>query len=168
MSPLTNQSRFQTFPLPVARGRLHLMPHPWPEPACFEQLAAEGIQRVVSLLRTGEAGALGLANEATWCQNAGMAFVQLPVADHQTPTDMNAFARLASDCHHALQAGQDVAVHCYAGIGRTGLLAAAILMREGLGVDQALVRLTRARGVRMPETLSQIQWLHHYKETIHP
>ncbi len=168
MSQITNPNRFQTFPLPVARARLHLMHHPWPEPGCFEQLAAAGIRQVVSLLETQEANRLDLAREALWCQNAGMDFTHLPVTDHHTPPDINTFARQAEACHRALQAGHDVAVHCFAGIGRTGLLAAAILMREGLGVDQALLRLTRARGVRMPETRSQIQWLHHYQETIHP
>ncbi len=156
-----------TYPLPVASGTLHLMPCPEPEPRYFFRLAEYGIETVVSLLQPMEATILGLAEEARLCAMTGMTLTSFPVPDHGTPQDKAAFAQLATSCHRQLQTGKTLAVHCFAGIGRTGLLSAAILMREGLQVDQALLKLSRARGVRMPETRAQIQWLHRYHQEFH-
>jgi protein-tyrosine phosphatase len=62
--------------------------------------------------------------------------------------------------------GKKIASHCYAGIGRTGLIAASILIKMGMQVDDALIKLSRARGLRVPETIHQITWLHHHADQL--
>jgi protein-tyrosine phosphatase len=65
-----------------------------------------------------------------------------------------------------LSQGKNIAIHCYAGIGRTGMVAAGILMKQGQSVDLALLELSRIRGLRVPETLEQITWLHRHEDQI--
>jgi hypothetical protein len=45
-----------------------------------------------------------------------------------------------------------MAVHCWAGIGRLSLIAAALLVRLGTSADQAWDAIAKARGRAVPET----------------
>jgi protein-tyrosine phosphatase len=61
----------------------------------------------------------------------------------------------------ALEEGKNVAVHCRQGIGRSGSIAAGVLVTSGIGVEKAIEAVSTARGETIPETAAQIQWLHH-------
>lgn len=50
-------------------------------------------------------------------------------------------------------------VHCRAGIGRTGLVATAILMQDGFSAKSACEMVSSKRGVVVPETQAQRDWL---------
>ena len=63
---------------------------------------------------------------------------------------------------NSIIARKNIAIHCYAGIGRTGLIAASILIKQGMDVDTALIKLSKTRGLRVPETIGQIAWLHRH------
>ena len=52
-----------------------------------------------------------------------------------------------------------VAAHCFAGIGRSPLMIATVLVRHGLDVDAAWSRVSAARGLMVPDTDAQWQWL---------
>jgi predicted protein tyrosine phosphatase len=57
----------------------------------------------------------------------------------------------------ALKAGQNLLLHCNAGIVRTGAYASAVLIRLGLSKNQATAEVGRAGS--NPETPKQIQFL---------
>ena len=63
--------------------------------------------------------------------------------------------------------GQSVLIHCRQGIGRSGLVAGCLLIRSGVGFDEALRILSTVRGVPVPETEEQIRWLRRYSQTIY-
>ena len=58
-----------------------------------------------------------------------------------------------------IDAGANLLVHCHAGIGRSGLLAAGILLHCNLNPQQAFAHVSKMRGVRVPETPEQEDWL---------
>src|SRR5205823_1851154 len=58
-----------------------------------------------------------------------------------------------------LEHGGHVAVHCRAGIGRSCLIAAAVLVTGGYSADEAWAAVGRARGLAVPETAEQRAWL---------
>jgi len=67
--------------------------------------------------------------------------------------------RLVGDLHDLIAAGKSAAVHCRAGIGRSGLIAASILKTFGLEVSQAFALIAATRGVAVPDTTEQHDWV---------
>jgi protein-tyrosine phosphatase len=61
-----------------------------------------------------------------------------------------------------LASGRNVVVHCRQGIGRTGLVAACLLVSKGESPETAVEKLSAARGVPIPETAEQRRWIDHY------
>ena len=140
-----------------------------PRPRSGEWLADEitgwsrlGVQTVVSLLELHEVRELDLASEESLCRAAGLQFISFPVPDRGVPSNSVAFPNLVTAIEGRLRAGESIAVHCRAGIGRSGLLGACILNAFGVDPDSAFRLLSRARGVAVPDTDAQIAWVHEY------
>ena len=76
---------------------------------------------------------------------------------------------LAATLDAELSAGKNVVVHCRQGIGRTGLIAACLLVSRGVSPGSAVDALSAARGIQVPETAEQRQWIDHYAAVLaHP
>ncbi len=114
---------------------------------------------VVSLLMPNEARDLGLECEAASCESAGIIFHSFPIVDLSVPASKDDFLQLVRELESALSAGKNVVVHCRQGIGRSGLLAAAVLIRHGSSLEQALRLVSEARTIEVPETQEQKDWL---------
>jgi len=56
---------------------------------------------------------------------------RFPIADCQAPSDIPAFAKSVRQVAEALRSGGAVAIHCGAGIGRTGTFAIGVLLALG-------------------------------------
>ncbi|MBI2150639.1 MAG: dual specificity protein phosphatase family protein [Acidobacteria bacterium] len=65
-----------------------------------------------------------------------------------------------------LASGTTVVLHCRQGIGRSGLVAACLLVTKGLETEAAIKRLSSARGAMIPETDEQRRWIDHFASTI--
>jgi protein-tyrosine phosphatase len=65
-----------------------------------------------------------------------------------------------------LVSGAAVAVHCRAGIGRSGLVAAGLLVAQGRSPAEAFTAVSNARGVRVPDTPDQEAWLHRQAQSL--
>jgi protein-tyrosine phosphatase len=63
--------------------------------------------------------------------------VSHPVSDFGVPDDALAFKLLAGDVATSLKKGENVLVHCAAGIGRTGTFAVAVLCQLGYNLADA-------------------------------
>ncbi|MFK4227845.1 hypothetical protein [Streptomyces sp. NPDC019890] len=57
-----------------------------------------------------------------------------------------------------LRAGAHVVTHCRAGIGRASLLAASLLILNGVDPDTAWNSLEHARELSVPDTDEQREW----------
>ncbi|MFK7854049.1 MAG: phosphatase [Granulosicoccus sp.] len=78
-------------------------------------------------------------------QQAGMWWKHLPIIDMDIPNQEfeNVWAVEGERIRHALRIGERVAIHCYAGLGRTGMIAARILVEFGVEPEQAIRRVRR-------------------------
>ena len=121
-------------------------------------LRRAGVDVIVSLLEEDEAAQLDLAGEAKAVEANGLRFISFPIPDRGIPASTPAAVSLMASIAGALEEGKNVAVHCCQGIGRSGLIAAGVLMTSGLSPEQAIQLVTAARGVEVPETSAQRLW----------
>jgi protein-tyrosine phosphatase len=117
-------------------------------------LSAAGVSVFVSLLSDAETSELGLSAEPEAAQAAGLLFYRLPTPDRHVP-DPAASLALAAALGEHLSQGASIAVHCRNGIGRASTLAAIILVREGTDPRQAWTLISDARGITVPDTDAQ-------------
>jgi protein-tyrosine phosphatase len=122
-------------------------------------LAQSRSGRVVSLLENDEAAQLDLAYEGTAVESAGLRFLSFPIPDRGVPPSTRQAPSLLANIAAALGQGQTVAVHCRQGIGRSGLIAAGLLVMSGMGVEKAIEAVSAARGLTIPETPDQLEWI---------
>ncbi|MFT5219818.1 MAG: protein-tyrosine phosphatase [Planctomycetota bacterium] len=146
----------------IEGGCLSVMPRPGvnqPLADDIRAIADEGYDQVVSLLAQDEAQELGLAQEAALVQAAAMEFTAFPIDDFTLPEPLQAFSEFTY-CHYQnLMQGRKIVLHCRAGIGRSGMTAAAILIHSGQTADAAFDQISRCRGVEVPDTAEQKDWI---------
>jgi protein-tyrosine phosphatase len=118
-----------------------------------------GVDVIVSLLEEDEAAQLDLAGERQAAEAESISFVSFPIPDRGVPGSTEAAIELIGQIAARLGAGKNVAVHCRQGVGRSGLIAIAVLMSSGLTAKVALETVSSARGVSVPETLEQRRWI---------
>jgi protein-tyrosine phosphatase len=150
-------------------GRLAIMPRPRAGDWLDGEIAGwrqEGVDVVLSLLETSEITELGLQNEARLCNDAGVEFISFPIADRGVPASMRDAAVAAKSIIARLTEGKGVGVHCRAGIGRSALFAASVLVLLGMTPDTALHVIGKARGVEVPDTDGQRDWVAKFHEAI--
>ncbi len=126
----------------------------------------QGVDGVVSLLEADEERELNLSAERTEAQAHGMNFRSLPIPDRQVPSSSVEFEVVLEQIQRDLLAGKKVVLHCRQGIGRTGLVAACLLLLAGYEPTPAVALLSEARGIPVPETQDQRRWLDSYAKLI--
>lgn len=119
---------------------------------------------LVSTLTAAEAEELGLSNEAHECRSAGVEFVNFPIEDRSIPLLNDRFVTLVDSLAAHLTRGRSVAVHCRAGIGRSALLAACLLVRSGARPEKAFKSIQDARGCAVPDTEDQVNFVRRFAE----
>lgn len=106
------------------------------EPGEYRWLREHGVQLVVSLAEDPP--------PRPWVNDAGLFSVHVPVQDMTAPTqDQIDACMTAMQKAHTQQMG--VAVHCTAGLGRTGTILACYFVRQGLGARDAVNKVRRLR-----------------------
>ena len=125
-----------------------------------------GIDTVLSLLTPDEEKDLDLKNEAREAERRGMKFVSFPIQDRKVPGSQAKLAAALENLDADLAAGKNVVIHCRQGIGRTGLVAACLLVTKGLSSGAAISALSGARGNSIPETEEQRRWISNYAATL--
>ena len=123
----------------------------------LDQFAAESVQVVVCLQEAFEFELLSppetLDRRRRAVEQRGMRFVHEPVTDMDAPTLTRMQAMVASLLAD-LDASQNVVVHCWAGLGRAGTLAACALVARG---SSPLVAVSQLRRVRPGAVQSVLQ-----------
>jgi len=112
---------------------LHSMPGRYePLPEAWAQIRSEGIRLIVCLAERDEIWrkspryAEALEELSVPCD-----LDAYPIKDFEVPGSRKTFWNLAERIAVQLRAGSRVLIHCAAGIGRTGMLAACVLVALG-------------------------------------
>ena len=146
-------------------GKLAVMPRPrsgdWLEDE-IKGLRQSGIDILVSLLTAEEIEELKLTKEKTLSEKNGIEFISFPIPDRQVPESTDNTESLICTLNERMSDGSNIAVHCRMGIGRSAMIAAALLVRQGISIEEAFARISAARGFEVPDTQEQIDWVHQY------
>lgn len=145
----------------IGTGQLYIMPCPRPQ-VLAEDMAYYmnlGIDTIVCLLEKPEMIVRGLALEEHLCQEFDLDFEHFSIPDQAVPRNLTAFRGLVNNLETELRQGRNLAIHCYAGIGRTGVLAGSLLIRDGMTPQAAMNLMSDRRGCPMPQTQIQYEFL---------
>jgi protein-tyrosine phosphatase len=145
----------------VETGRLVIMPRPRAGDWLEDEIAAwkdAAVDTVLCLLEREEIDELGLRHEAELCRARGIEWLSFPIRDRGLPSSTGETLALATSLLARLRAGQVVAVHCRAGIGRSALIAACVMIVSGIDASDAFTRIAAARGTQVPDTEEQRDW----------
>ena len=126
-----------------------------------------GVQVVVSLLSAEETRELGLADEAHVVNVNGLNFISFPINDYNVPASEGAARQLVNDLEEMLAQGQNVGIHCRAGVGRSSLVAACLFVDHGEDSEISFQRIGTARGLAVPDTSAQRQWVSEFARASH-
>jgi protein-tyrosine phosphatase len=118
-----------------------------------------GVDVVVSLLEQDEVSELGLQREAELCRFSGIDFISFPIPDRGLPKSREETSQIAHLLASGLGSGRSIAIHCRAGIGRSSVIAACALVCSGLEAEDALARISASRGLIVPDTDDQRDWV---------
>jgi protein-tyrosine phosphatase len=136
-----------------------------PRPRAGDWLADEiaswsqsGIRHVVSLLEDHEVYELGITEEAELCSKNGITYHAFPVVDRGVPASIAAANALFQKIASLVASGEPAYVHCRGGIGRSGLVAAGVLIHLGVPFESTFAMLSSARRLQVPDTQSQVDW----------
>jgi hypothetical protein len=102
---------------------------------------------VIALLEDHEFPLLGIARFRQDVATSGIPWVFAPIVDGSIPSAEfeETWRELGPDVRSILRGGGRVLIHCRAGLGRTGLLAATLLVELGASPQMAIAAVRRAR-----------------------
>lgn len=101
-----------------------------------------------------------------WVNDAGVLAVSVPVPDMEAPTERQ-LDLILNTIHKANTSGMGVAVHCAAGLGRTGTVLAAYFVAQGLDPREAVAKVRELRPGSI-ETTEQERAIEHYARRVAP
>ncbi len=127
----------------------------------LEQLAAAGASAILTLMPKEEMQRNAVVDMPELCAQLALQWFHLPIEDDHAPEqEFTAAWNVAKEKVHALLAsGKSIAIHCKGGSGRTGLVAAQILLERGASLDEVIerVRAIRPNALQVPAHQTYIQ-----------
>lgn len=167
-SPAPSVSRLT---LPGFAGTLLLGPCPGRRPEMVDdatsraalredlsRLAGLGAAGLLTLVEPGELPG-GMDGFSADVRTAGLEWAHLAIPDYGVPDAdfMTGWRKL--DLAGRLRKGENWAIHCRAGLGRTGTVAALLLVENGVGAREAIARIRREHDPAAVETATQEAFL---------
>lgn len=144
------------------KGNLGMMARPkgndWLEDE-ISKLNMLGVSMVVSLLEKHEEEELNIEEEQDLCRKYQMQYLNLPIKDRGVPDDVGVFIQLISSIDQGLKEGKKIVVHCRMGIGRTSMVTAGVLLKNGSQAESVFEFLSEKRTLMVPDIQEQVEWI---------
>ena len=97
-------------------------------------------------------------------------FIHYPIEDQGLPSDIDSYIKLITLLHSLVIKGDKLYIHCRGGHGRSGIVAACLLIHMGYDNNEALDLISKAHKTRSyipdypcPQTKEQVQFVSQYK-----
>jgi protein-tyrosine phosphatase len=155
---------FDLLNIPGMNGKLLFTPCPGTKGSSLADaltaLKQAGAAGVITLMPQSELDANDAGQIAEQCEALGLAWYHLPVADEQVPLEDFGlqWKEARKPILAQLNAGESLAIHCKGGSGRTGLIAARILIEAGMPREAAVaqVQALRPKAIQHP---AHVNWI---------
>jgi protein-tyrosine phosphatase len=91
--------------------------------------------------------------------NEGIEWHHFPIIDYATPlpSQDRVWSELSERMHDHLNNNRSILVHCYAGVGRSGMIALRLLVERGANPEDALTQIRKVRPGAV-ERPAQYEW----------
>lgn len=132
-------------------GKLLLTPCPGTLNTNIEEalrsLKNAGAIAVLTLMSEEEMHRHNVSELNTTCEALQLEWFHLPIDDEGAPEEAfeKCWIKLSKSIHHYLNNDKAVVVHCKGGSGRTGVVAARLLIERGLSVGDAMSQIKSLR-----------------------
>ncbi len=144
-------------------GRIFRSPMPFrpgdEDGQIFHQFLEHKVSVVVLLVTDAECQARTGRNLRQFYQSSGFDVIHQPIPDFDVP-DLEALSIKIDAALERARAGQNIAVHCYAGYGRTGMFLACMARQVlGMSAAQAIdwVRSFVPTSIEVPEQIRVVK-----------
>lgn len=119
---------------------------------------------LVSLIEKHEFQSLRIPALLDLVTHYGMETLWFPIRDQSIPASMDDFADVVTKVSCALQKGKTVIIHCMGGLGRSGLVAACVIVSANITPEEAIatIRKVRAGAIQTPEQERYVFSYHKY------
>lgn len=126
-------------------------------------IKGSGARMVVSLIELHEFAELQVATLPAIVKAAGLMWIHLPIVDLCAPNQawMRVWADVGLTIVGTLSRGEAIFIHCKGGLGRTGTVAACLLIESGMAPSEAIRTVRTARRGTI-ETQAQEDFVKHY------
>lgn len=92
------------------------------------------------------------------CRREGFEFIKFPIEDGNVPDSYLKTKELVISLAEQIRENKKVLIHSRGGIGRVSIIGASILSQQGLKIEEAFDKISKIRGVKVPDTSTQKHW----------
>jgi len=113
----------------------------------LKQLKEAGAKAVLTMMESDEMEKFGVTNLPKESKALGMEWFHLPIEDDHAPEEEfhESWTKNRKRILELLEESGSIVVHCKGGSGRTGLVAAQLLIETGISVQQAVDQVKACR-----------------------
>lgn len=138
----------------------------------LESFLEVGIRTFINLTQPHELPSYSsILKEQAHIYDYDLAYRRFPIRDHGVPSGL-VMTQILDTIDESIQDGKPVYVHCWGGVGRTGVIVGCYLVRHGYSANQAVLRVDELYKTRphnyflpsSPETQEQFEFIHNWYE----
>lgn len=119
----------------------------------------QGANVIVSLLEKDEICELGLQQQPALCAKHNITYLHFPIADRSIPDQDKSFQHFIKQIKARIDQADNIVVHCRIGVGRSSLVAGYLMIQDGYNPDDVFSHISKVRGLSVPDTDEQEDWL---------
>nr|XP_046269012.1 cyclin-dependent kinase inhibitor 3 isoform X3 [Scatophagus argus] len=130
-----------------------------------EELQNQGVQEVFVFCTRGELYKYRVPSLLDVYQQRGFTVHHMPFPDGDAP-ELEQCCQILEELQVSLENNRRTVIHCYGGLGRSGLIAACLLLHLSvtLTVNKAIEVLREHRGGGAIQTVKQYNFLHEFRD----
>lgn len=163
LKPDSENSRFQNLGLTILPGRKdrgRVLAED------VEDIKKEGVTNILSLVTEQELVDYGVSDIKKIFQQNNLDHLQISILDQRVPS-FPQLELILDWVEDRIQKKERVMIHCVGGLGRSGTIAAAYLMKkESFRRESAIQKVRESRGERAIESIEQLQFLENWETYI--